>query len=127
MKLDAKTVAALTLPTGKTDVIHFDSGLAGFGLRIRAGAGGKLLRTWVFQYRCDGTQRRMRIGPADVMGIEAARQAARKALGAVAHGQDPQGKKNDGKDKLTLRVATSARLIASSGLSWSASKYSPVR
>jgi len=104
MKLDGKTVAALTLPTGKTDVIHFDSGLAGFGLRIRAGAGGKLLRTWVFQYRCDGTQRRMRIGSADVMGIEAARQAAKKALGAVANGQDPQGKDDD-KDKLTLRKA----------------------
>jgi len=105
MRLDARTAATLTLPTGKTDVIHFDSGLAGFGLRIRAGAGGKLLRTWVFQYRCDGAQRRMRIGSADVMGIEAARQAARKALGAVANGQDPQGKKDDDKDKLTLRKA----------------------
>jgi len=93
------------LPAGKTDVIHFDSGLAGFGLRIRAGAGGKVIRTWVFQYRHDGAQRRMRIGPADVMGVEAARQAAKKALGAVANGQDPQGKKDDDKDKLTLRVA----------------------
>ena len=103
MRLDARTAATLTLPTGKTDVIHFDSGLAGFGLRIRAGAGGKLLRTWVFQYRCDGAQRRMRIGSADVMGFEAARQAAKKALGAVANGRDPQGKKDDDKDKLTLR------------------------
>ena len=48
MKLDARTVAGLRQPpAGKADVIYFDDGLPGFGLRIRAG--GK--RTWIAQYR----------------------------------------------------------------------------
>ena len=46
MKLDAKTVAALDLG-GKADVIHFDGDLTGFGYRLRAGAGGKVIRSWL--------------------------------------------------------------------------------
>jgi hypothetical protein len=51
MKLDAKTIATLILSGGKTDAIWFDDTLPGFGYRLRAGAGGKLLRSWVAQYR----------------------------------------------------------------------------
>ena len=43
MKLTQKAVAALTLPTGKTDVIHFDDEMSGFGYRLRIGAGGKII------------------------------------------------------------------------------------
>jgi hypothetical protein len=86
MKLTAKAVNALTLPPGKTDIIHFDDQLPGFGFRIRQGAGGKVLRSWVVQYRRASATRRMLLGSAEVVSAEAARQAARKALGAVANG-----------------------------------------
>jgi Arm DNA-binding domain len=87
MKLNPKTIAGLKEPpAGKSDVIHFDDELPGFGLRLRAG--GK--RTWVVQYRVHGLTRRMTIGPPDVLGIEAARKAARKALAKVLTGDDPQ-------------------------------------
>jgi hypothetical protein len=33
MKLDAKAVTVLKLPDGKSDVIHFDSALPGFGFQ----------------------------------------------------------------------------------------------
>jgi integrase len=107
MKLTAKVVNALTLPPGKTDVIHFDDTMPGFGYRLRTSASGKVLRSWVCQYRRAGATRRLLLGSAEVVGAEAAREAAKKALGAVALGQDPQGERADRQnaDKLTLRKA----------------------
>jgi hypothetical protein len=35
MKLTATNIRTLTLPPGKSEVIIFDSEIAGFGLRIR--------------------------------------------------------------------------------------------
>jgi integrase len=96
MKLTAKTVAALkTLPEGKHDAIYFDDGLAGFGYRLRAGAGGKVLRSWVVQYRRGGGTRRITLGNVDVMSAEEARKQALKLLGRVASGDDPQAERSD--------------------------------
>jgi integrase len=107
MKLTAKAVNVLTLPPGKGDVIFFDDAMPGFGYRLRLGAGGKLMRSWVVQYRRAGATRRMLLGSAEVVGAEQARQAARKALGAVANGLDPQGERADRRDadRNTLRKA----------------------
>jgi integrase len=104
MKLTAKTVAALKLD-GKSDVIHFDDQLSGFGYRLRAGAGGKMLRSWVVQYRRGGASRRLLLGSAAALSAEQARTMAKKALGLIAHDQDPQADKADRRDKnrLTLR------------------------
>jgi integrase len=105
MKLNAKTVAALKLD-GKRDVIHFDDQLSGFGYRLRAGAGGKVLRSWVVQYRRGGTSRRLLLGSAAALSAEQARTMAKKALGLIAHGADPQADRADrrDKDKHTLRT-----------------------
>jgi integrase len=107
MKLTAKAVNALTLLPGKGDVIFFDDAMPGFGYRLRLGAGGKVLRSWVVQYRRASATRRMLLGSAEVVGAEQARLQAKKALGAVANGQDPQGERADRRDadKLTLRKA----------------------
>src|SRR5262249_50908706 len=104
MRLDAKSVAALTLD-GKSDVIHFDDALAGFGFRLRRGAGGKLLRSWVVQYRRAGASRRMLLGSAEVLNAEQARRMAKTALARVAMGENPQAERVDrrGKDKLSFR------------------------
>jgi integrase len=106
MKLDTKTVTRLTLPSGKTDVIHFDETLSGFGYRLRAGSDGKVLRSWVVQYRRGGATRRMLLGSAEVLGAEQARAAAKKVLAKVALGADPQAERSErrGKDKLSLRA-----------------------
>jgi integrase len=105
MRLTDKNVAGLVLPAGKTDVIHFDVELHGFGFRIRAGARGRLLRSWVCQYKRSGRNRRIRIGPAEVLTAERARGAARELLAKVALGQDPAGDRRDrrGLDTVTLR------------------------
>ena len=117
MKLDAKSVAALALD-GKTDAIHFDDALTGFGYRLRRGAGGKtLLRTWVVQYRHAGGTRRMLLGSAEVLGAEQARAAAKKVLARVALGEDPSADRADrrGKDRLTVRACVAEFLAVKKG------------
>jgi integrase len=112
MKLDAKTVAALKL--GDNDAIHFDEAMPGFGFRLRRGAGGKVLRSWVVQYKRAGASRRILLGSAEVLGAEAARTAAKKVLAKIALGEDPQADRIDrkGKDALTLRSQVAEFLLA---------------
>ena len=104
MKLTAASVAALKLD-GKRDAIFFDDAMPGFGYRLRLGSGGKVLRSWIVQYRRAGATRRVLLGSAEVLNAEGARAAAKKVLGRVALGEDPQAEKRDrrGKDRLTLR------------------------
>jgi integrase len=106
MRLTAKAAAALQLPTGKSDAIYFDDALPGFGYRLRVGAGGKVLRSWVAQYRRAGGSRRITLGNAAVVSAEQARAAAKKLLGRVAIGEDPQGDRQirRDKDRLSLRA-----------------------
>jgi hypothetical protein len=89
MKLTKATIEKLRMPPGKTDHIEFDSDLAGFGIRLRAG--GK--RVWIAQYRVGSKQRRETLG--DVMKLDAdkARIAAKKKLAEVTLGGDPQNAK----------------------------------
>ena len=105
MKLTDKTIAALTL-AGKKDAIYFDDSLTGFGYRMRQGAGGKVLRTWIVQYRRAGASRRMLIGSAEVVTADQARAKAKKVLAAVALGDDPQAEKAERrtKDQVTMRA-----------------------
>jgi hypothetical protein len=43
------TSANIILPAGKPDHIVFDSELVGFGLRLRRGSGGRVIRNWIVQ------------------------------------------------------------------------------
>jgi integrase len=106
MKLDAKTVVALRLD-GKKDAIFFDDTLVGFGLRLRLSTSGKVLRSWIAQYRRAGATRRMLLGSADVLTADKARAAAKEVLAKVALGQDPQADRADQRDsdRLTFRKA----------------------
>jgi integrase len=116
MKLDAKSVAALKLG-GKADAIHFDEAMAGFGYRLRLGAGGKVLRSWIAQYKRAGATRRITLGSAEVLGAEAARAAAKKVLAKVALGEDPQNARRDRRDKdaLTMRGQVAEYLAVKQG------------
>jgi integrase len=104
MELTAKTVAALQMPAGKTDHIEWDDALPGFGHRLRAGTGGKVLRSWVAQYRHAGRTRRLLLGNAAVMTAADARTKAKQVLGRVANGEDPQATKSErrGRDAVTF-------------------------
>jgi integrase len=114
MRLTAKAVGALTLPVGKTDMIVFDGEVRGFGFRLRVGAGGKVLKSWVCQYKRGGATKRMNLGSAAVLGAEAARLQAKKILGKVAIGEDPAGDRRDrrDKDRNTMRALVDEYLAA---------------
>jgi integrase len=107
MELDRKTIARLELPPGKTDVIHFDDALPGFGYRLRM-SGGSVRKSWVAQYRQHGATRRALVGSADVLGVEQARAAAKKLLAQVALGEDPQAKKSERRAKAKFTLAAVA-------------------
>jgi integrase len=100
MKLDSKTVAILSLPPGKTDTIHFDSALPGFGYRLRA-SGSEVRTSWVVQYRHAGVSRRLLLGSAEVLSADQARTAAKKVLAKVALGEDPQAEKKNHRERNT--------------------------
>jgi integrase len=113
MKITAKTIAGFKLPDGKRDVIFFDDELPGFGLRLRAG-GERLRRTWVAQYRAHGRTRRMKLGAFEKLTPEEARKAATKILAKVELGGDPQGEKDERrqKDVHSLRAVIGEYLAA---------------
>jgi len=114
MRLDSKTVAALRLGD-KSDQIFFDNQLPGFGFRLRRGAGGKINKSWIAQYRRAGGSRRVLIGNANVINVEAARAAAKKILAAVALGQDPQADRVDRRDKDQHLLLVTTREIDDDG------------
>ena len=113
MKLTTATVAALKLDR-KTDLIVFDDDLPGFGFRLRLSAGGKVLKSWVIQFKRSGISRRITLGSALVLGVEAARTQAKKLLGRVAIGEDPAADRRDrrAKDALTMRSQVTEFLAA---------------
>jgi integrase len=113
MKLTAKAVAGLKLPHGKSDVIHFDEDMPGFGFRLRA-SGDRVRRSYVVQYRRAGGSRRVLVGSAETLSAEQARAAAKKILAEVALGGDPQHDKQErrGKDKHSLRSVIDEYLAA---------------
>jgi len=116
MKLDSKTVAGLSLPAGKADVIHFDSALNGFGYRLRA-SGADVRRSWIVQYRRAGASRRLLLGSAEVLSAEQARAAAKTVLAKIALGEDPQGDKVSRRtaDKFTIAAVAEEFLAAKDG------------
>jgi integrase len=93
MKLTTKSVATAELPPGRDDHVIWDPEIAGYGLRLRAAGSGRVRKTFIVQYRTGGRSRRLLLGAADVVGVEQARAAAKKALAEVALGGDPQGAK----------------------------------
>jgi len=57
MKFTKEALAALALPSGKTDYFEWDDELPSFGVRLRGRS-----RRWVVQYRVGTQQRELRGG-----------------------------------------------------------------
>jgi integrase len=101
MKFTKDSVARFKMPEGKSDHIEFDDNMPGFGLRIRAGAEGQH-RSFIAQYKIGQTTRRVTIGNAAKVTLEAARVKAKEIFSEVALGDDPQADKRSARDALTL-------------------------
>ena len=108
MKLDQASLARLTLPAGKSDMIVFDDKLPGFGLRLRAG--GK--RTWIVQYRVGAKQRRKSLGSFPTVSPDRARAAAKQDLAEIQLGSDPQAAKVEQRARASVTLdAVAARYL----------------
>ena len=88
MKLTAATVRSISLPAGKSEAIHFNSALGGFGVRLR-GNGAKVSKTWVYQYKIGDQQRRVTLGPVAALDAGRARDTAKDLAARVRLGEDP--------------------------------------
>jgi integrase len=86
-KLTKATVAALTPPRRKSELLVFDPDLPGFGVRLRAGGS----KTWIFQYKLGNKHRRITLGRVSALEPAAAREQASKLHAQVRLGQDPAG------------------------------------
>ncbi|MEG3125339.1 Arm DNA-binding domain-containing protein [Sphingomonas sp. GB1N7] len=93
------------------DRMIWDLDILGFGVRISPA--GRI--SYVLQYRFEGRQRRYKIGVnGSPWTPETARQEAKRLLGQVADGADPQQYKID--DRAEISVATLCDLYLTEGL-----------
>jgi integrase len=85
---------------GKDDITFWDDDIRGFGLRIRRGGNC----SWIYQYQRGLSQGKIRIGDANAVTADVARQRAREERGKVDLGGDPGAAKalERAKDKQTF-------------------------
>jgi integrase len=83
VKLSSTYVTKAPIPTDKEREFYWDAALPGFGLMITANGA----RSYVVQYRANGTSRRMSISGS--RPLAQAKRDAKGILGAVAKGGDP--------------------------------------
>jgi integrase len=100
MRLTKATVARLSIPEGRGELLVFDEALPGFGLRLRAG--GK--RTWVAQYRLGTKQRRLTLGTTETIDADEARRRAKNALSKVHLGIDHQTEKVEARAQASVTL-----------------------
>lgn len=105
MRLTVQSVARLTLPSGKSELIVFDDDLPGFGLRLRAG--GK--RVWIIQYRVGPKQRRVTLGSVETIDLGKARKRAKDLLAEKQLGGDPQADKFEAKARAAVTLQSVAQ------------------
>jgi integrase len=91
MRLTDATVAALAVPDGKSEIIAFDDALPGFGVRARRGGS----KRFIYQFKLNGTNRRVTFKEANV---KRARAAAQILAAKVTLGSDPALEKESAHD-----------------------------
>ncbi|KQP59733.1 tyrosine-type recombinase/integrase [Methylobacterium sp. Leaf108] len=89
-KLTDSAVIRAELPAGSTDMVIWDSDVAGFGVRLRP-----IGKSWILAYRPSGAGRRAHTKKMKLATVSAvakvadARRLAQVALGRIAQGADP--------------------------------------
>ncbi len=91
-----------TLKPAESEFVVWDNELACFGVRVRPSGA----MTYVVQYRAGrgrgAPSRKMTLGRVGQLTPDEARLAARRTLGAVAHGADPVGKRRLDREALSV-------------------------
>jgi integrase len=87
------------LPIGQSDVIYWDVGRPGFGVKVTP----KGRKVFVVLYRTGGSGSRLRkytIGPYGRVTLHQAQVAAQKVFSAKLEGRDPAGEKREAKRRI---------------------------
>jgi hypothetical protein len=87
IKLTAASVRDLPHPA-KGQVLYLDATLPGLGVRVTPGA-----KTWYCETTVAGRNRRVTLGPSTTYTPDDARREAKKVLGRMAAGEDPNATK----------------------------------
>jgi len=100
-KISKRTVDALTwTPPGPPQQFLWDTALSGFG--VYALASGQ--KTYVIQFRRDGRSQRVKIGAHGPLTPEQARDEAKRLLGRIASGADPNAEKRERRAARTVNA-----------------------
>ena len=87
IKLTAALIREMLHPQ-KGQVLYLDAGLPGLGLRVTPGA-----KTYFVEASVNGRNRRVTLGPSTTYTPDDARREAKKVLGRMAAGEDPNATK----------------------------------
>jgi integrase len=90
-----------TLPTPNSDVVYWDAGLPGFGVKVTP----KGRKVFIVLYRTGGAASRLRkytIGPYGRITLHQARIAAQKVFAARLDGRDPASEKREAKRRVAV-------------------------
>jgi integrase len=91
-KITKRAVDALSwTPPGPPQQFLWDTALRGFGVYVLASG----QKTYVVQFRRNGRSQRVKIGAHGPVTPEQARDEAKRILGRVAHGADPNAEKRE--------------------------------
>jgi integrase len=88
-----------SLPTSKLDVVYWDAGYPGFGLKVTP----KGRKVFIVLYRTGGAGSKLRkytIGPYGRVTLHQARVAAQKVFAAKLEGRDPAAEKREAKRRV---------------------------
>jgi integrase len=88
-----------TLPTPKSDVVYWDAGCPGFGVKVTP----KGRKVFIVLYRTGGAGSKLRkytIGPYGRVTLHQARVAAQKVFAAKLDGRDPAAEKREAKRRV---------------------------
>src|SRR5689334_23972400 len=99
LKLTKSAIEALATPT--KDIVYWDSGSPGFGLKVTP----KGRKVFVVLYRTAGAGSRLRkytVGPYGRVTLHQARVAAQKINAARLDGRDPASEKTEAKRRLVV-------------------------
>jgi integrase len=109
MILSKEAVDRLVLDDGQ---FFFDSdpALRGFAVRLRKDTKGRLVKTWIVQYKTDAGQRRRVIGNAARMRADVARRKAAAWIAEVEKGNDPAADKDEDRRATALKFEAAVSL-----------------
>src|ERR1700745_3484113 len=97
IRLTKSTIDAL--PPGKSDVVYWDAGYPGFGVKVTP----KGRKVFIVLYRTGGAGSKLRkytIGPYGRITLQQARGAAQKGFAAKLEGRDLAGEKRENKRRI---------------------------